>query len=165
MFLFRFGSFLIKINSISGFFILGTLDYDNRHECFQMKGVTEFFLEIAHYSIVVSILSFFVGIVLLLVNILILAALFDALLGSIFFCNLDCCRFVKICFYLIFFCALFFALLVLTNIVFYFILHFGNEEARIINVLMTINFVKTLASKFSNCFNCCSSCYCEDNNC
>ena len=150
MFLFRFGSFLIKINSISGFFILGIIDYDNIKECFQLK-VAEFFLDVAYYSIYLAFLSLLVSIFLLLAQILILVALFNACLSSIFCCNFNCCRLLKIYFQFVCVIALFLALLVLANICIYFILCFGKADARIINALMTINFIKTLAVKFSNC--------------
>ena len=150
MFLFRFGSFLIKINSISGFFILGIIDYDNIKECFQLK-VAEFFLDVAYYSIYVTILSLLVSIFLLLAQILILVALFNVCLSSIFCCNFNCCRLLKVYFQFVGLIALFLALLVLANICIYFILCFGKADARILNALMTINFIKTLAVKFSSC--------------
>jgi hypothetical protein len=151
-FLVRFGSFLIKINAVSGFFVLGIIDYDNKRDCFQLK-VSEFFLDIAYYSIFVSILSILVGIFLLIVNILIVVALFDAVKS----CNIDCFRFLKICFHFIHVIVVIFVLLVVANVCLYFILNFGKADARIINALMTVNMFKTMVVKFNSYWSCCEN--------
>jgi hypothetical protein len=144
--------FLIKTNFILGTFTIAIIDYEL--DCFQLK-VSEFFIEVAYYSIIVFVLSLAVGAFVLLFVGFLFGYIVSVACGSVFCgCNIDqstdCFSGKKFIAFLVIL-AILVVLLELANIVIYVILFLGPKIALIINALMTITMVMDVGQMFYCC--------------
>ena len=149
----KWAIFIVKTNFIIGTFTIAIIDFDL--ECFQLK-VSEFFIEVAYYSIIVFMISLAVGVFILLFVTFLFGYGCTVGCGSV--CcgcdvdkSFDCFAGKKFIVFLVFLSILV-VLLELANIAIYVILFLGPKIAQIINALMTVSLGKDIVQIFYCCW-------------